>query len=41
MLLFQILRKIKKRLLVAINQADTAMKGRHWDYDKNEPKPEL
>ncbi len=31
----------KKRLLVAINQADTAMKGRHWDYDKNEPKPEL
>ena len=31
----------KKRLLVAINQADTAMKGRHWDYENNEPKPEL
>lgn len=31
----------KKRLLVAINQADMAMKGRHWDYENNEPKPEL
>lgn len=30
-----------KRLLVAINQADMAMKGRHWDYENNEPKPEL
>lgn len=29
------------RILVAINQADMAMKGRNWDYDKNEPKPQL
>ena len=28
----------KDRILVALNQADIAMKtGRHWDYDKNEP----
>ncbi len=27
-----------KRILVALNQADIAMKtGRHWDYEKNEP----
>ena len=25
------------RILVAINQADMAMKGRNWDFDKNEP----
>lgn len=25
------------RVLVAINQADVAMKGRHWDKDKNQP----
>lgn len=26
------------RILIALNQADIAMKtGRHWDYDKNEP----
>nr|WP_314741675.1 GTPase [uncultured Haemophilus sp.] len=31
----------KKRLLIAINQADQAMKGRYWDYDKNEPLPPL
>lgn len=31
----------KKRLLVAINQADMAMKGKHWDSENNEPKPEL
>lgn len=31
----------KKRLLIAINQADMAMKGRHWDYEKNEPLPPL
>mgnify|MGYP001272794342 FL=1 len=24
------------RILVALNQADMAMKSRHWDYDKNE-----
>ena len=28
----------KGRILIALNQADIAMKtGRHWDYDKNEP----
>lgn len=29
------------RILVAINQADMAMKGRHWDFEKNEPKKPL
>ena len=29
------------RILVAINQADMAMKGRNWDYEKNEPKQQL
>ena len=30
--------KKRKRILVALNQADIAMKtGRHWDYEKNEP----
>lgn len=27
----------KDRILVAINQADAAMKGRHWDYNTNNP----
>lgn len=27
----------KERILVAINQADIAMKGRHWDYKLNKP----
>ena len=28
----------KGRILIALNQADIAMKtGRHWDYEKNEP----
>ncbi|NOS87102.1 MAG: GTP-binding protein [Methylococcaceae bacterium] len=31
----------KKRLLVAINQADVAMKGRYWNHQKNYPEPEL
>lgn len=31
----------KKRLLIAINQADMAMKGRYWDKEKNHPEPEL
>lgn len=31
----------KNRLLIAINQADMAMKGRHWDYERNEPLPQL
>lgn len=30
------------RILVALNQADIAMKtGRHWDYEKNEPDETL
>ena len=30
------------RILIALNQADIAMKtGRHWDYDKNEPDATL
>ena len=30
--------KKRKRILVALNQADVAMKtGRHWNYEKNEP----
>ena len=31
----------KKRLMVAINQADQAMKGRNWNKEKNQPEPEL
>jgi predicted GTPase len=31
----------KKRLLVAINQADQAMKGRNWNHETNMPEPEL
>ena len=30
-----------KRILVAINQADMAMKGRNWDFEKNEPNEQL
>ena len=29
------------RLLVAINQADVAMKGRGWDHARNKPMPQL
>ena len=29
------------RILVAINQADVAMKGRFWDYEANKPLPKL
>lgn len=29
------------RLLVAINQADMAMKGKYWDYNENIPEPKL
>lgn len=29
------------RLLVAINKADNAMSGRHWDFAKSEPQPKL
>ena len=31
----------RERILVAINQADMAMKGRNWDYEKNEPTQQL
>lgn len=31
----------EKRILVAINQADVAMKGRYWDYESNKPEPPL
>jgi predicted GTPase len=27
----------KHRILIGINQADMAMKGRHWDYEENRP----
>ena len=27
----------KERILIALNQADIAMKGNHWDAEKNEP----
>lgn len=31
----------KSRLLIAINKCDTAMSGRGWDFEKNEPKENL
>lgn len=31
----------ENRILVAINQADVAMKGRYWDYAENKPEPPL
>jgi len=31
----------KNRVFVAINQADVAMKGRHWDYESSKPQPKL
>ncbi len=31
----------KDRILVAINQADFAMKGRYWDEENNKPEPKL
>lgn len=31
----------KTRLLIAINQADMAMKGRGWDFKENKPEPVL
>lgn len=31
----------ENRILVAINQADVAMKGRYWDYKQNKPEKEL
>lgn len=29
------------RLLIAINQCDMAMKGRHWNHETNQPEPTL
>lgn len=31
----------KDRILVAINQADLAMKGRYWNWEESRPEPEL
>lgn len=31
----------ENRILVAINQADVAMKGRYWNYEENKPEPRL
>ncbi len=31
----------KDRILIAINQADVAMKGRYWDKKSNQPMPKL
>jgi hypothetical protein len=31
----------KDRVLVAINQADVAMKGRYWDFENNKPQEKL
>ena len=31
----------ENRILVAINQADVAMKGKYWDYDNNRPESPL
>lgn len=31
----------KGRILIAINQADAAMKGRNWDYENNQPEDKL
>lgn len=31
----------ENRILIAINQADVAMKGRCWDYENNKPEPTL
>jgi hypothetical protein len=31
----------KSRIIVAMNQADQAMKGRGWDHDRNQPGPIL
>lgn len=30
-----------QRVIVAINQADMAMKGRYWNYNENKPESEL
>lgn len=30
-----------KRIIIAINQCDVALKGRYWDYDKKQPEEQL
>lgn len=30
-----------KRIVIAINQCDMALKGRYWNYDANHPDPQL
>lgn len=30
-----------KRIVIAINQCDMALKGRYWNYDANHPAPQL
>ena len=32
---------IEGRILIAINQADVAMKGRYWDFENNKPEAKL
>jgi len=32
---------IEGRILIAINQADVAMKGRYWDFENNKPEEKL
>jgi len=32
---------VEGRILIAINQADVAMKGRYWNDEKNQPEPKL
>lgn len=34
-------KEAEKRIVVALNQSDMAMKGHHWDDEKNEPDPTL
>ncbi|RVU84108.1 GTP-binding protein [Leucothrix sargassi] len=31
----------KNRILIAVNQADMAMKGRFWNFETNQPEPKL
>lgn len=31
----------KERIVIALNQADMALKGRHWDHNTNTPEPPL
>lgn len=31
----------ENRILIAINQADVAMKGRNWNYEENKPEQKL